>query len=334
MVPLKILVTGATGVVGRRLVPSLLQSGHRVTAIARSPKKREALTRLGATAIDVDLFAPDLVRRAAAGSDVIVNLATHMPPTFTKAVRRTAWTENDRLRSAGSANLVDAALAEGVGRFLQESFAPIYPDCGDRWIEENMPLEPVRYNRTVLDAESSAARFTAEGGTGIVLRYAGFYGPDSRFLSEGVRRVRAGRAFLPGAPDAFVSSVSHDDAAAATAAALAVPAGVYNVSDDEPLTRREYFDSLAKALGVPPPKLLPSWTRWLFGSLGELLSRSQRISNRKLKSVSRWRPKSPSIREGWPSVVEGLPQPNEDRRRPSPAQSSSRYSSGTSSTGN
>ena len=78
---------------------------------------------------------------------------------------------------------------------------------------------------------------------------------------------------------------------------------MYNVVDDEPVTRREYFDSLARALGVPPPKFPPHWMGLLFGSVGELLSRSQRISNRKLKSVSAWTPKYPSVREGWPAVV-------------------------------
>src|SRR6185312_3952912 len=121
---------------------------------------------------------------------------------------------------------------------------------------------------------------------------------DSRFLVEAIREVEQhGRAFLPGARDAYVSSVSHDDAATATAAALEVPPGVYNVVDDEPVTRREYFDSLAKALGLPPLKLLPWWARYVLGSLGELLSRSQRISNRKLKAASAWSPKYPSVRE-------------------------------------
>jgi nucleoside-diphosphate-sugar epimerase len=122
--------------------------------------------------------------------------------------------------------------------------------------------------------------------------------------------VKNGRAFLPGSSDAFVSSVSHDDAATATAAALTVPAGVYNVVDDEPVTRREYFASLAHALGAPPPKMLPRWTRWFMGSLGELLSRSQRISNRKLKSATHWTPRYRSVREGWPEVVAALPEEN------------------------
>jgi nucleoside-diphosphate-sugar epimerase len=219
-----------------------------------------------------------------------------------------SWAENDRIRRTGSANLVDAALAAGVKRFVQESFAPAYPDCADRWIDEAMPLQPVAYNRTLLDAEGSAARFTAEsrGGAGVVLRFGAFYGPDSRVLIDMVRILRRGWAPLPGSPGAFLSPISHDDAAAAAAVALYFPAGVYNAVDDEPVTRREYFDTLASALGVPPPKFPPHWTVHLLGSAGELLSRSQRISNRKLRNTAAWAPRFPSVGEGWRDVVPAL----------------------------
>ncbi len=263
--------------------------------------------RAGAAPVAASLFDAGSLRRAVAGCDAVVNLATHMPPSTIRMLRPSAWKENDRLRGQGSANLVDAALAGGVKRFVQESFAPVYPDCGDRWIDEQVPLQPVRYNRTILDAEASAARFARAGGTGVVLRFASFYGPDSRFLVEALPQVRSGRAFLPGPPDGFVSSLHHDDAATAAAAALSIPVGVYNVVEDEPVTRREYFDSLAHALRVPPPKPLPRWTKWILGSLGELLARSERISNLKLRSVSAWMPKYRSVQEGWPAVIAALP---------------------------
>jgi nucleoside-diphosphate-sugar epimerase len=286
----------------------LIGSGHRVSAIARAPGKREELARIGATPVNADIFAPDSLRRAVAGCDAVVNLATHMPSSAIQMARRSAWRENDRVRRIGSANLVEASLLEGVVRFVQESFAPVYPDCGDRWIEETMPLEPVSYNESVRDAEKSAARFAEAGGTGVVLRFAGFYGPDSRFLAEIIRQVRRGRAPLPGSPGAFVSSVHHDDAAAAAATALTLPSGAYNVADDEPVTHREYFDSLAAALGVARPKLPPPWMKWLLGSVGQLLARSERISNRKLRAAGAWTPEYPSVREGWPSVVASMPQ--------------------------
>lgn len=302
---MRIFVTGATGVIGRRAIPQFLATGHQVTAVGRTPEKRGELERLGAAPVAVDLFDPDALRGAVAGHDVVCNLATHIPPT-SRIFFPSAWRENDRIRKLASANLVEAALAGGTGRFIQESFAPVYPDRGDEWIDESVRIQPVRYNRTVIDAERSAERFTQGGGVGVVLRFAAFYGPDSNQLPDMVKLLRRGWGPIPGSPDAFLSSVSHDDAATAVVAALEVRAGVYNVVDDEPLRRREYFDSLADVLGVKPPRLPPAWTARLMGSLGEMLARSLRISNRKLRGETGWAPKYPSVREGWRALAEEL----------------------------
>ena len=253
-----------------------------------------------------DLFSPAALHGAVRGHDAVVNVATHIPSPPWRVVLRSAWAENDRIRREGSANLVDAAIAVGAARFIQESFAPVYPDGGDKWIDESTPLAPTAYNRTVLDAERSAQRFTDSGRAGVVLRFGAFYGPDAEHLADMIRMVRKGRAPLPGDPGAYISSCSHDDAAAAVAAALLAEPGVYNVVDDQPLTHREYFDSLAEALGVPPPRLLPRWATPLLGSIGKLLARSQRISNLRFRSSSSWEPRYPSVREGWPSALAGV----------------------------
>ncbi|MGH7126334.1 MAG: NAD-dependent epimerase/dehydratase family protein [Stellaceae bacterium] len=302
---MRIFVTGATGVIGRRAVPLLIAAGHAVTAVGRNPEKRRQLERAGAEAVGLDPFAQEDVRSAVARHDAVVNLATHIPPGM-HALVPWLWRENDRLRGIASAILSEAARAAGVHRFIQESFAPIYPDCGDRWIDEGVPLEPVRFNRTVLDAEGSVQAFSAGGGTGIVLRFGAFYGPDAVHVRDLIKAVRRGFAPAPGPPESFISSLSHDDAASAVVAALGAPAGAYNVIDDEPLTHREYVDSLASALGVPPPRLPPGWATWLFGSVGALLARSLRISNRKLKQATDWQPKYPSVRDGWRAVVAEL----------------------------
>jgi nucleoside-diphosphate-sugar epimerase len=204
-----------------------------------------------------------------------------------------------------SAVLADAAHAADVGWFIQESFAPVYADGGDRWIDEQWPLKPARYNRTVLDAEASAERFTNRGGTGIVLRFASFYGPDAYHITDLIRLIRRGWAPIF-RPEGFISSISHDDAATAVVASLGLGPGIYNVSDDAPVRRREWVDTLAEALGAGPPKLPPQWLSRFGGSLAELLARSQRISNRKLREESGWAPQYPSVREGWTAVVESL----------------------------
>lgn len=308
-----VFVAGATGVIGRRVVPLLVAAGHRVTGVARTPEKRAALERAGAAAVEPDLFDAAAVRRAVKGHDVVINLATHIPPSA-RAFVPGAWRANARLRRTGSANLAAAALAGGVSRFIQESFAPIYEDAGDDWIDEDAPVRVARYNRTVLDAEGAAARLTREGGAGIVLRFAYFYGPDSDFSRDAVHYVRRGRAPAFGAPTGFISSVSHDDAAAAVVAALALPAGRYNVSDDQPVRKREFADALAAALKVAPPKFFPGWVAAIAGSLGETLARSQRISNARLRTMAGWHPRYPSVVEGWAAVVAQLTHPRQEQR--------------------
>ncbi len=311
---MRIFVTGATGVIGRRAVPLLIAAGHQVTAVSRSPENRALLEGMGVVPVEVDLFAADAIRRAVAGHDVVINLATHLP-LGGRMFLPGAWRANDRIRRDASAILVEAAIAGGVERFIQESFAPVYPDSGDMWIDERTPIRPARYNRTVADAEQSVARFTQRGGTGVVLRFSNFYGPDARQTRDLIAFVRKGWAPIPGNPDSFFSSVSHDDAATAVVAALGIPAGAYNVTDNEPLRRREFFMTLAAALDVPPPKIQPAWVGRFLGSLGETLTRSLRISNRKLCEASGWQPHYPSVREGWPVVVAALSQADEQVAR-------------------
>ena len=221
---------------------------------------------------------------------------------------RSSWRENDRIRTEGVANLVDAALVCGVPTFVQELFAPTYPDRGDEWIDERTALEPSDYNKTVLDAERSVARFCESKGRGVILRFAAFYGPDAMQVKAMIDALRKGWAALPGGPDRFISSISHDDAATAVVAALNAPSGAYNVVDDEPVRRAVYFGTLAQQLGLKPPRFLPAWITPLFGSVGEAMARSLRLSNRKLKSATPWAPRFPSVYEGWPAMLAQMNQ--------------------------
>jgi 2-alkyl-3-oxoalkanoate reductase len=168
-------------------------------------------------------------------------------------------------------------------------------------------VRPARYNRSALDAEDSARRFTDEGGIGVVLRFAAFYGPDASQLGDMIAMVRRGWMPLLGPARSYFPSVSHDDAAAAVTAALDVPPGIYNVTDDEPLRHRELADALAEALAVPHPRLPPAWTALLAGSIGRTLARSLRVSNGKLRGATGWAPRYPSVREGFRAVVGAFP---------------------------
>lgn len=295
---MRIFVTGATGVIGLRVVPALVALRHRVTAVGRTEEKRAALGRLGAEPVAVDLYDAAAVRRAVRGHDAIVNLATAVPAP-NRVLLPWAWREMDRVRGEISANLAAAALsADTVGTLIQESFAPIYQDAGDAWIDEMSPVRPARNTRSVLQAETQAERFARAGRTGIVLRFGGFYAPDDVFLRQMLDAIRRGWSPFLGRPDGFSSWVAQDDAATAVVAALNVPTGIYNVVEDAPMRRRELADGIARMLGVKPPKFLPAWTARLAGAPGTTLARSLRISNRKLRSAGGWRPRYPTLLHG------------------------------------
>ena len=303
---MRVFITGATGVIGSRAVPLLLQAGHTITAASRSGHNREALRNAGAAPVDVDLFNVESLRRVMAGHDAVINLATHVPPSAMKIMLRWEWRTNDRIRREGSAAIATAAIAEGVGRMIQESFALIYPDHGDAWIDESMPVAPTSYNRSVLDAERSAQRFTASGGAGVVLRFGGLYGPDA-MLTEMLNMMRKGISPLPGDPSAFLSSLAQHDAATAVVASLGVREGTYNIVEDEPMRRGDWTRTLASAAGMPAPKPIPAWMTALGGSMLRLMSRSERVSNRKFRDASGWEPKYPTASDAWDDVLRALP---------------------------
>jgi nucleoside-diphosphate-sugar epimerase len=299
---MKVFVAGATGVIGRRLVPMLVDAGAEVTGVARSPEKAAALAKQGATPVTLDLFDPPAVEEAVAGHDTVINIATSIPSGM-KVLLPGAFNENARIRREASQNLAAGAIATRARRFIQESFAPAYPDRGGEWVDESVAIEPATYVESVRDAESAAAEFTRSGGAGVVLRFSFFYGPDSTTTQDIVRAVKGGIAPMFGSPDDYMSSIWTDDAASAVLAAFKVPAGVYNVSDDEPMRRGEAVQLLASALGAKPPKMPPKWLTNLTGSLGDTLGRSLRLSNARFRQASGWTPSIGSLRTGWKVLV-------------------------------
>jgi nucleoside-diphosphate-sugar epimerase len=300
---MRVFIAGATGVIGRRVVPVLVTAGHDVTGVCRTEQSLAALQQLGARGIGVDLFDADGVRRAVARHDVVINLATAVPSPA-RMFLPGAWRAMDRVRRQVSANLAAAALAsDSVGRLIQESFAPIYADAGDEWIDESSLVRPARYNRSAVDAESNATGVASGGRTGVVLRFGVFYGPGDPLVQQLLGAARRGWFPLFGRPDGYFSFVAHDDAATAVVAALGVPAGIYNVVEHEPMRRRELAEAIAQLVGVRPPRFLPPWVARLVGSLGDTLGRSLRISNRKLERASAWKPKYPTTLDGFRAII-------------------------------
>jgi nucleoside-diphosphate-sugar epimerase len=172
---MRVLVAGGTGAVGGHAVPALVQQGHTVSALTRTPAKAARLTAQGATPVLVSLFDRAALAAAFAGQDAVINLASAIPP-MTRWMSAKAWRSNDRVRTQGSA-AVDAALAAGVGRLVQESVSMLYRGQGAGWVDEDAPIDRYPMARGNLAAEANAQRFSAAGGTGVVVRFGWFYGP-------------------------------------------------------------------------------------------------------------------------------------------------------------
>jgi nucleoside-diphosphate-sugar epimerase len=300
---MKVFVTGATGTVGPATVRALVAAGHAVRAVARDESRAAAVRGAGAEPVAVDLFDAEAVRDATVGCDAIAHLATNVP-AVSRAARRGAWATHNRLRTEATRCLVAAARAHDVGVFVKESVSFVYPDRGDAWIDESVPPLRVGLLAPTLEGEELVTSFGATGARGVVLRFGLFYGPTSRGVDEGLRLARWRASTVAGAPGAYLSSIHSDDVATAVVAALDAPGGVYNVVDDDPLTRRQYLDAFAHAFGLkrlrPTPALL---VRVFAGSAASALLASQRVANGRFRGATGWAPAHRDAREGWASVA-------------------------------
>jgi len=297
-----VFVTGPTGVLGTATLPRLLAAGHGVRALSRSAANDAAIRALGAEPVRADLFDVDSLRTAMARADAVLHLATRIP-SFSEIRRRAAWAENDRIRSEGTRNVVDAALASGVRAVVYPSFDLIYGDHGDAWIDAaSAPPEPAATVVSTLDAEREVARFAAtEGRRGVSLRLGGLYGPGLPSTEQQFAMARRGIAPLFGPASAYTPMLWIDDAATALIAALdRAPSGVYDVVDDEPLPRGEIVRALAAAVGRKRLFLPPRWLAGpMIGPAGDAFARSMRVSNRRFEEATGWRPTARNAREGF-----------------------------------
>ncbi|WP_405495162.1 NAD-dependent epimerase/dehydratase family protein [Nocardia sp. NBC_00511] len=299
---MKIFVAGGTGAIGRYVVPSLVNSGHEVTALARTADKAVWLAGHDATPELSSLFDREPLTAVVAGHDAVVNMATALPGTLSFLSDK-AWRRNEYVRIAGSTALADAALAAGVGRFVQESVAMVYPDRGADWIDEDQSVDHYPRARCSFAAEANAQRLTDAGGTGIVLRFGVFLGAGAEHSEMILAAAQRHIATVLGPPGNYTSSIQLDDAAAAVVAALTAPAGIYNVVDDEPLTKRDYAAAAAMAAKTKPWLWLPGRLAQLGGDRSTSLTRSLRVSNKRFRAVAGWSPRYPSAREAWQAMA-------------------------------
>jgi nucleoside-diphosphate-sugar epimerase len=300
---MRIIVTGASGVIGRSSLPGLLAGGHDVVGFHHGDAGAEQLRQAGVEPRRVDLLDAAAVRRELRGADAVIHLATAIPP-LAKVTKAHHWALNDRLRSEATRLLVEAAEWAGVRRVVAESVSFNYVDRGGHWITEDDEVEPVfRPTSSALVSEENVARFAADGAIGVSLRFAQLYGPG-RASHELVEAVRARKVPMVGAGDNYVSSIHVEDAGAAVVAALRAPSGRFNVADDQPLRARERLALQVASVGAPPPRHVPApIARLLVGKAVHQLTVSQRILNRRFRDATGWVPRYPSLREGWPTVI-------------------------------
>jgi nucleoside-diphosphate-sugar epimerase len=237
---MRVFVTGGTGAIGGHRVPALVAAGHDVTAMARSGTKADVLRSQGAAAVQVSLFDRGGLTTAVSGHDVVVNLASALPSPQ-RFILKSAWTECQRIRTQGSATVVDAALAADAPRVVQESVAMMYRDGGDRWIDEEWPVDHYPIAAGNHAAESSARRFAESGRNAVVLRFGLFYGPGTHAMATAV----GSKTWITG----------------------------------------------------------PGQLAGLLGNRATSMTRSLRVSNGRFRAAADWRPRYPSVREGYRAMA-------------------------------
>jgi nucleoside-diphosphate-sugar epimerase len=302
---MRVLVVGASGAIGMRLVPRLIEHGHEVVAGSRSAAKGAGLRALGAEPITLDALDAQAVGRAVAAAhpDAIVYQATALADSgFGRSLDK-AFAPTNRLRTTGLDNVLAAAREAGVRRIVAQSFAPYrYARDGDAVKTEQDALDPAP--PASAQATHAAMTHVDEAVTafgGIALRYGGFYGAGNDGLVKPVRR----RQFpVIGDGCGMMSFIHLEDAANATVLALdhEGPA-VYNITDDEPAPMSEWLPVLAQALGAKPPRHLPLWlARLAMGNGLPMMTEARGAANAKAKRELGWTLRYPSWREGFPAA--------------------------------
>ncbi len=312
---MKIFVAGATGNVGSRLIPLLVDRGHQVVGTTRTAAKADRLTRMGAEPMIVDGLDRDGLTAAVAKAepDVVVHQMTALSVSFDMRRIDQVFAMTNRLRTEGTDILLAAARSAGVRKFVAQSFAGWpYARVGGPVKTEEDPLDPSPPARLrgALDAirHLEGAVQSADDIDGVVLRYGGFYGPQSSISPDGeiVTMVRKRRFPIVGDGAGVWSFVHLDDVATATAAAIERGApGIYNIVDDEPARVADWLPVLSTAAGAKPPRHVPVWLgRLAVGPQGvAMMTEIRGASNAKAKRELGWQLIHPSWREGFRSVL-------------------------------
>ena len=278
---MRIAIVGATGVLGRRVVARLLDRGHDIVAIVRDSGKLPPHRRLNA--VRGDILHPASLVAPLARCDAVLHLATVIPRTGAW----TDWSANDRVRGAGTRNLLAAARGHGRPRFVQQSVAMLLAGPRDVVVDEDAPLRPGPRLESAREMEQAVRESDLPW---VILRGGAFYGRGSDRMEYLNRLAREGRLEVPGDGGDYISLVHIADMADAVvhAAESDRAAQIFNIVDDYPVTYRELYEFVASANSAAPPSfdgppLLPSF----------------RVSNERARRVLGWRPHYRDYRAGW-----------------------------------
>jgi nucleoside-diphosphate-sugar epimerase len=306
---MRVFVAGASGVIGRRLLPRLVERGHEVVATTRSPEKGDSLRALGAAPLVMDGLDAASVGEAVARAepDVVVHQMTALSGVGDLRHFDAEFALTNELRTRGTDHLLAAAEAVGVRRFVAQSYAG-WPNerVGGPLKSESDPLDssPPASQRGSIEAIRylEQAVVTAAPIEGLVLRYGSFYGPGTSMANEYAQLIRARKLPLVGDGGGIWSFVHIDDAAAATVlAAEHGDPGLYNIVDDEPAPVAEWLPYLAECLGARPPRRVPVWlARFAIGETGiSMMTQVRGSSNTKARRQLGWKPAWPTWRDGF-----------------------------------
>lgn len=279
---MKIVVLGSTGVLGRNVLPRLLERGHEVRAVARRPERVQSLINLGVEAVLADILRPDTLPAATAGCDAVVDLASAIP----RATHPQDFSRNDRIRREGTRNLLDACGQSGVKRYLQQSVTLLYGDCGDKIVDETQKLRPTPFVQSAFDMETLVCASEMDW---CILRGGLLYGPGTWREETWRQEAREGRLGWFEEGDTYMSLIHVVDLARAVVQAVeSAPAqSIYNVVDDRPVTCRDLYCYISSSVGGLEPK-----------SRSEPNLLSLGCSNKKIRTELGWEPIFPTFQSG------------------------------------
>jgi 2-alkyl-3-oxoalkanoate reductase len=307
---MKVLVAGATGAVGRPLLPLLVGAGHEVLGTTRSEAKAEQIRELGAEPAVVNALDPEALRAVVTEfePEVVVNELTALPDALDFRDSE-ALSATNRLRREAGPSLAKIAADAGAKRLISQSVAFFYAPTGDMVKTEDEALMELPPGSPMADGplalrELELSTMERPGMDGLVLRYGYFYGPGTYYGEGGstAEQVRKRRFPIVGRGSGVFSFIHVDDAASATLAAVERGApGVYNIVDDEPAPMSEWLPVYAESIGAKPPRRVPVFVaRMVAGKEAAGLATELRgASNAKAKAELGWQPRYASWRQGF-----------------------------------